>query len=137
MLFGVQVEDCKETELFFNKARVKLSDASILKSPYSEKRIVNPVKGVYVFFLEPIYPNLSLYGLIAAVVPLLFGAPVWVALFGLLFFAAGVAHTNAFTFLWLYAGLRRKADYKGKIIYLTNQEILKRALRVGWDFGAD
>lgn len=130
--FGFLTEKSELVESFIEKTNQRLEVHHILKNPF-EGRIIK-IKGIYLASMNPMYPNLSLLGLI-----FILG---WFAIFGfkligwyipgLVLLVSGVFWSKYFFYLMLKKGLK-KEGYTGIVKLIPNNKIIERIVKGGAD----
>lgn len=127
---GIETETNIGVNVFMQQSNERLQNDNIVKNPFNgriKKIYSNKGKDSYVIIMNPIYPRIYLIGLFLMVVPLFFtGFYVsWWLLPGAIIFSLGIFWSKIFVLLGLFIGLR-KHGYKGKVKYLSNNEIIRR-----------
>lgn len=129
--FGIETEDDFYARAFFNKTNLRLSEENVIKNPF-KGRIHIYDKGFAVVDLQPIYFNVAIVGLVAFLIPFLFGGfniTAW-CIPGVIIMCLGFCWTRYFFYLIIRIGLS-KTKYKGKVKLLPDNETIRRCLT--WD----
>lgn len=132
-IFAIWIEEDIISLKYMEDTKQRLGRESLVHNPFigSIKRWNNKrLEGTYYGIdITPIYPKIYLWGIVLALVPLLFtGLKLTIWNYpGMVLFCGGVFWHRLFFYAVLRMGLR-KAGYKGKIKLLSNSDILKRII---------
>lgn len=119
--------DLEVIEKFIDDTAVRLSSDNLYKNPFRGRVKKFTKKEIYVFEVNPLVFNFSLFGWPLAVgVFLIWGFTPWI-LPGLLLGSAGVFWSRKFFYTFCVKGLR-KAGYKGPVVMLKDQEIIRKVV---------
>ena len=130
--FGITLNTNYTVSKFVKATNKRLEGTSFLKNPFRESKI-KQLKDMLAITITPVYLN---FPLVAAffMLPLVlvFKGWVWSAWYipGLVFLVLTFFWSRFFYYIMICLGLR-KASYKGKIIYISQTETIKRLIHNG------